>query len=80
MGLDKDEYDLTHAGSERRRVYCIHCRAFTENVATNIVACSGCGAHLLVRDHFSRRLAAFMGVQVDAEIPGGLPSIEEAFS
>jgi hypothetical protein len=80
MGLDKDEYHLTHAGSERRRVYCIHCRAFTENVATNIVACSGCGAHLLVRDHFSRRLAAFMGVQVDAETPGELPSVEEAFS
>ncbi|VTZ25057.1 conserved hypothetical protein [Methylocella tundrae] len=79
LGMDDGEYHLTHAGSERRRVYCVHCRAFTENVATNIVACSGCGAHLLVRDHFSRRLAAFMGVQVDAESPGELPSIEEAF-
>lgn len=79
MGMSKGEYRLTHAGSERRRVYCIHCRAFTQNVTTNVVACSGCGAHLLVRDHFSRRLAAFMGVQVDAESPGELPLVEEAF-
>jgi dimethylamine monooxygenase subunit C len=79
IGLDKGEYRLTHAGSERRRVYCVHCRTFTENVVTNIVSCSGCGAHLLVRDHFSQRLAAFMGVQADAEIPDELPRIEEAF-
>ena len=79
-GMDKGEYRLTHAGSERRRVHCVHCRALTENVATNLVACGGCGARLLVRDHFSRRLSAFMGVQADAETPGELPPIEEAYS
>ncbi len=78
-GMDRDEYHLTQQGSERRRVYCVHCRTFTENVSTNIAACSGCGAQLQVRDHFSQRLAAFMGVQIDAEIPGALPPIEEAF-
>jgi len=78
-GMDRDEYHLTQHGSERRRVYCVHCRSFTENVSTNIVACSGCGARLQVRDHFSQRLAAFMGVQVDAEVPGELPPIEEVY-
>lgn len=78
-GMDRDEYHLTQRGSERRRVYCVHCRSFTENVSTNIVACSGCGAQLQVRDHFSQRLAAFMGVQVDAEVRGELPPIEEVY-
>lgn len=79
LGMDSSEYRLSHVGSNRRRVYCVHCRAITENVATNVVACSGCGAKLFVRDHFSRRLAAFMGFQIDAEAPGEVPPIEEAF-
>ncbi|WP_181704938.1 dimethylamine monooxygenase subunit DmmA family protein [Chthonobacter rhizosphaerae] len=79
FGVDGDEIQLDHAGSERRRVFCVHCRAMTENVRTNIVACVGCGAHLTVRDHFSKRLAAFMGVQADAEVRGDLPPVEEIF-
>jgi hypothetical protein len=79
FGMDSDEYHLTHHGSEKRRVYCVHCRTITDNVTTTIVACRGCGAHLQVRDHFSQRLAAFIGVQVDAEIPGQIPPAEEAF-
>ena len=39
----------------------------------NVTPCPGCGAQLFVRDHFSRRLAAFMGVKVDAEAPGEFP-------
>jgi hypothetical protein len=34
---------------------------------------------LLVRDHYSRRLAAFQGVCIDAEVPGDVPPVEEAF-
>lgn len=79
LGMEGDEYHLTQHGSEKRRVYCVHCRTFTENVSTNIVACSGCGAPLQVRDHFSQRLAAFMGFRVDAEVPGEVPPIEEAY-
>jgi dimethylamine monooxygenase subunit C len=78
-GLDRDEFHPTHSGTMRRRVYCVHCRSFTDNVSTTIAVCSGCGAKLQVRDHFSQRLAAFMGVQVDAEVPGELPQIEEAY-
>jgi dimethylamine monooxygenase subunit C len=34
---------------------------------------------LLVRDHFSRRLGAFMGVKVDAEEPGLHPETVELY-
>ena len=48
-------------------------------MTTNVVACAGCGRHLLVRDHFSRRHGAFMGVMVDAELPGVRPAVQEVF-
>lgn len=79
-GMGRDEVRLTQMGSMRRRVYCTHCKTIIENVATNILPCPGCAANLFVRDHFSRRLAAFMGVIVDAEIPGEIPLIEEVFA
>lgn len=79
FGLGAHEYFPTQAGSLRRRVYCVHCKAMTENVSTSIVPCSGCGAHLFVRDHFSRRLSAFMGFQIDSEVPGDLPMGEEVY-
>jgi len=78
--MNADEVQREHMGSSARRVYCIHCRTSNENVTTNIVTCSGCGRHLLVRDHYSRRLAAYMGVMADAETPGVLPPIVEAFA
>lgn len=78
--LNADEVQREHRGSAARRVYCIHCKTQNEDVRTNIVDCAGCGRHLLVRDHYSRRLAAFMGVMVDAEAPGEVPPIEEVFS
>lgn len=70
---------VAHSGSLYRRVYCIHCRMLNEHVTSNVVACEGCGRHLFVRDHFSRRLAAFMGVQADAEMPGELPEREQIY-
>jgi hypothetical protein len=75
-GLGKGEILLTHAGSLKRRVYCTHCKTMNEDVTTSIVKCRACGANLFVRDHFSRRLAAFMGVAVDAEMPGEIPKAE----
>jgi hypothetical protein len=77
--LNKDEIRAEEVGTLARRVYCIHCRATTENVRTNVVSCTGCARWLLVRDHYSRRLAAYMGVMVDAEAPGELPPIKEAY-
>jgi dimethylamine monooxygenase subunit C len=78
-GLAPEAVKVMHSGSLQRRVYCIHCRTLNEGVTTNLATCGGCGRHLLVRDHFSRRLAAFMGVQADAEVPGELPEIEHSY-
>jgi hypothetical protein len=77
--LNQDEIRAEEIGTRARRVYCVHCRDTAEDVRTNIVACAGCGRWLLVRDHYSRRLAAYMGVMVDAEAPGQLPPIQETF-
>jgi hypothetical protein len=77
--LNKDEIRAEEVGTLARRVYCIHCRATTENVRNNIVTCTGCARWLLVRDHYSRRLAAYMGVMADAEAPGELPQIKEVY-
>jgi ferredoxin-NADP reductase len=79
FNLNKDEIRAEECGTLARRVHCIHCRATTEDVKTNIARCPGCGRWLLVRDHYSRRLAAYMGVMVDAEAPGELPPIKEVF-
>jgi hypothetical protein len=77
--LNSDEFQCELCGSAARCVYCIHCKASNEEVKTNIVKCAGCGRHLFVRNHYSRRLAAYMGVMADAEAPGELPPIEEVF-
>jgi ferredoxin-NADP reductase len=79
FNLNRDEIRAEECGSRARRVHCIHCRTATEEVRTNIVQCTGCRRWLIVRDHYSRRLAAYMGVMVDAEAPGELPEIREVF-
>lgn len=68
-----------HRGSTLRRVQCVHCKGITENVATDPFVCSHCGLHLFVRDHYSRRIAAFQGVNIDAEDPGLVPEAVERF-
>ena len=75
-GMDGSEIFTHQAGPFVRRVYCTHCRTMIEDVAVTVTPCPCCGAHLFVRDHFSRRLAAFMGVIVDAEVPGEIPAAE----
>jgi hypothetical protein len=77
--MNKDEIRAEELGTLARRVYCVHCRTTTEDVKTNIVNCTGCRRWLLVRDHYSRRHAAYMGVMVDAEAPGELPPIKEVY-
>jgi dimethylamine monooxygenase subunit C len=68
-----------HRGSLMRRVQCVHCKGFIENVTANPVICVHCGLTLLVRDHYSRRLAAFQGVCIDAEVPGEVPETEALY-
>lgn len=72
-GLNDDEVATEIRGSRARRVFCVHCKTTTEDVSTAIAICDGCGRHLQVYHHFSRRLGACMGFQIDAEAPGELP-------
>jgi predicted RNA-binding Zn-ribbon protein involved in translation (DUF1610 family) len=78
-GIDYASIQTEHRGSLARRVQCVHCKGITENVKTSPFTCSHCGLSLLVRDHYSRRLAAFQGVNIDAENPGTAPPPEEIF-
>ena len=78
-GIDHKSVITEHRGSAKRRVQCVHCKGYTENVTTNPVTCDHCGLSLLVRDHYSRRLGAFMGVCIDAEVPGERPETEELY-
>lgn len=78
--LQSDEVQREHQGSAARRVFCIHCKTSNDDVTTNIVRCEGCSRNLVVRDHYSRRLAAFMGVMADAEAPGTVPEIRQVFA
>jgi len=80
FNLNKDEIRAEHVGTLARRVHCVHCRTRTEDVRTNIVRCDGCARWLMVRDHYSRRFAAYMGVMIDAEAPGELPPLQEVFT
>jgi len=78
-GLPHEAVQTEHRGSTVRRVQCVHCKGITENVRTDPFKCSHCGLHLYVRDHYSRRLAAFQGVNIDAEDPGQVPDAVERF-
>jgi dimethylamine monooxygenase subunit C len=78
-GIDQGSIMTEHAGSEKRRVQCVHCKGITENVTTNPAPCSHCGLPLLVRDHYSRRVGAFQGVCIDAEERGTAPAPEVQF-
>ena len=78
-GIDFNSIRTEHRGSTARRVQCVHCKGITDDVKTSPFQCSHCGLNLLVRDHYSRRLAAFQGVCIDAEEPGTAPSPVEMF-
>lgn len=78
-GFPFKEIQKEHRGSTVRRVQCVHCKGITENVRHDPFKCSHCGLNLFVRDHYSRRIAAFQGVNIDAEDPGQVPESVERF-
>lgn len=75
--LKRDEVLREHCGTFARRVLCIHCNTFNDDITRRVFRCDSCGEMLVVRDHYSRTWAAFMGVKADAETPGTLPPDEE---
>jgi hypothetical protein len=78
-GINHSSIQTEHRGSLARRVQCVHCKGITEDVTTQPATCSHCGLLLFVRDHYSRRIAAFQGVCINAEDPTYIPEKEEIF-
>ena len=78
-GVPLSAIQTEHRGTVARRMQCVHCKGITEDVMTDPFVCSHCGLNLFVRDHYSRRLAAFQGVRVDAEDPGNVPEQVELY-
>ena len=78
-GIPHSAIQTEHRGSVARRMQCVHCKGITEDVMTDPFVCSHCGLNLFVRDHYSRRLAAFQGVCIDAEDPGNVPEPVELY-
>ncbi len=76
VGMMGEAIQAEHRGTLARRVQCVHCKGFNDDVLVSPTTCRHCGTHLLVRDHFSRRLGAFMGVVIDAEAPGDVPPVK----
>ena len=66
-------------GSQQRRVQCVHCKGFNDNVTISPFQCVHCDLHLFVRDHFSVRLNAFQGVCINAETPDIIPPSVEMY-
>jgi len=73
-GIPFTAVQTEHRGSTARRMQCVHCKGITKDVAIDPFVCSHCGLNLFVRDHYSRRLAAYQGVCIDAEDPGNVPA------
>jgi DNA-directed RNA polymerase subunit RPC12/RpoP len=67
-GLLVDEIELFKQGT-RRRLYCVHCSGFQDVADEGECTCSHCGLRLLVREHFSQRLGAYMGVCLNPDQP-----------
>lgn len=62
FGVEEDEIQLYFAGRAVCKVYCVHCQTLHSYVESDAIRCKGCGEFLTVRDHFSRRIGAYMGV------------------
>lgn len=79
-GFPPGAIQTEHRGSTARRMQCVHCKGITEDVTTDPFVCAHCGLNLFVRDHYSRRMAAFQGVCIDAEDPGEVPPSKELYT
>lgn len=69
MGLQPEEISLLRAESAARPVYCVHCAGLQQAGPGPETDCPHCGVRLLVREHFSQRLGAYMGVCANAQQP-----------
>ncbi|VVP86298.1 hypothetical protein PS918_02811 [Pseudomonas fluorescens] len=68
-GLEEDEIDITRSVVGQRQVYCVHCGLTQAAAAQPTHTCIGCDVGLEVREHFSRRLGAYLGVCTNPDQP-----------
>lgn len=69
LGMQPQEISVFRSAASPRPVYCVHCSTLQQTDGSPETTCSHCGVRLMVRDHFSRRLGAYMGVVADADNP-----------
>lgn len=67
-GMLPDEVVATVSGM-RRTVYCVHCGTSHAHDGHDEVTCPSCDVRLSVRQHFSARLGAYLGVCANADWP-----------
>ncbi len=79
VGIDFKSIITEHRGSAKRACSACTARALPRTSPPTRFICAHCGLNLLVRDHYSRRLGAFQGVCIDAEVPGEAPAVEEIY-
>lgn len=69
-GLLDAEMSLIKA-ADGRQAYCVHCSQLQPISQDDEVTCQHCGVQLTIREHFSKRLGAYMGVCLNADQPYG---------
>lgn len=68
-GLQDDEIDMTLSVSGLRTIYCVHCGLSQHGTHDASLQCNGCRVLLEIREHFSRRLGAYIGVCANPDQP-----------
>jgi hypothetical protein len=68
-GMHSEEIDLIHSGPALRRVFCVHCGCVQDSGPQAEVCCINCQVRLGVREHFSQRLGAYLGVCENPDQP-----------
>lgn len=68
-GMLSAEIDLIDCGPAQRRVFCVHCGLIQQRPAVAQLNCAGCQVQLGIREHFSKRLGAYMGVCENPDQP-----------
>lgn len=68
-GLENAEIDITRTLPGPRLVYCVHCGLTQAAEPEPRLTCIGCDVGLEVREHFSQRLGAYLGVCSNPDQP-----------
>lgn len=67
-GLSVEALSAEQSMERFRNAQCVHCKTI-QRVSTRAFECATCGLLVVVRDHYSRRLAAYQAVMVDPSDP-----------